>query len=132
MRVRYAGAMDPLQLLIAGIIVVGVILFVAAFAYQRGRASVSSPSPRPVRHGVSRAPMAAPGTWEVVLQDTGERRIEVIKILREATGLGLADAKRLSEQVNVIVVSQIDQATADYWVDVLGISGASAYAIDRA
>lgn len=48
----------------------------------------------------------------VELLDVGERKIEVIKIVREATGLGLAEAKDIVETAPSIVKSGITAAEA--------------------
>ena len=57
--------------------------------------------------GVSAAVAAAPAAEEktefnVVLKDIGPNKIAIIKVVREATGLGLADAKKAVEAMGVI------------------------------
>ncbi|TSC52245.1 MAG: large subunit ribosomal protein L7/L12 [Parcubacteria group bacterium LiPW_41] len=59
------------------------------------------------KFGVSAAAMAVAGpaaaaaeektSWDVVLVSGGEQKINVIKIIKEATGLGLKEAKDLVE-----------------------------------
>ncbi|MFA5870591.1 MAG: 50S ribosomal protein L7/L12 [Candidatus Paceibacterota bacterium] len=59
------------------------------------------------KFGVSAAAMATAGpaaavaeektSWDVVLKSGGEQKINVIKIIKEATGLGLKEAKDLVE-----------------------------------
>jgi len=59
------------------------------------------------KFGVSAAAMAVAGpaaaaaeektSWDVVLTNGGEQKINVIKIIKEATGLGLKEAKDLVE-----------------------------------
>ena len=40
--------------------------------------------------------------FDVVLKDIGPNKIAIIKVVREATGLGLADAKKAVEAMGVI------------------------------
>ena len=40
--------------------------------------------------------------FDVVLKDIGPNKIAIIKVVREATGLGLADAKKAVESMGVI------------------------------
>ena len=49
------------------------------------------------------APAAEEKTeFDVVLKDVGPNKIAIIKVVREATGLGLADAKKAVEAMGVI------------------------------
>lgn len=51
--------------------------------------------------------------YEVTLKDPGDRKIQVIKILRELTpGMGLADAKSKAESAPVVIATEVDQETA--------------------
>ncbi|WP_346660487.1 ribosomal protein L7/L12 [Nannocystis sp. ILAH1] len=61
------------------------------------RASVRSAAP------AAPLPVSATGGFEVVLHNFGTRKIDVIKLIREATGLGLKDAKDLSESTDVTI-----------------------------
>ena len=76
--------------------------------------------------GVSAAAMAAPAAaggaapaeeaktdFNVVLTSVGDQKIKVIKVVREITGLGLADAKKLVETENAVVKENAPQAEAD-------------------
>ncbi|RRS01298.1 ribosomal protein L7/L12 [Glycomyces terrestris] len=58
-------------------------------------------------------PTPPPGGWfDVVLDDAGRRKIEVIKEIRSLTGLGLAEAKQAAERVPSTVLRAVDQPTA--------------------
>ena len=49
------------------------------------------------------APAAEEKTeFDVVLKDIGANKIAIIKVVREATGLGLADAKKAVESMGVL------------------------------
>ena len=76
--------------------------------------------------GVSAAAMAAPAAggaaapaeeaktdFNVVLAGVGDQKIKVIKVVREITGLGLAEAKKLVETDNAVVKENAPQAEAD-------------------
>jgi len=47
--------------------------------------------------GGAAAAAEEPATYNVILKGFGDKKIEVIKLVREITGLGLADAKTLVE-----------------------------------
>jgi large subunit ribosomal protein L7/L12 len=73
------------------------------------------------------APMTMPGgqadgggeeaeeqtAFDVVLQAAGEKKIQVIKVVRAATGLGLKEAKALVDEAPKPVKEGIDRAEAD-------------------
>ena len=85
--------------------------------------------------GVSAAaPVAAAGAagaaeekteFDVVLKDIGPNKIAIIKVVREATGLGLADAKKAVEAMGVIK-ENVPKADADALVAKLKENGATA------
>ena len=57
----------------------------------------------PVAGGAEAAPAAEEKTeFDVVLKDIGPNKIAIIKVVREATGLGLADANKAVETMGVI------------------------------
>ena len=62
------------------------------------------------------APAPAPvtqGRVQVVLLDTGPKKIHVIKLIREATGLGLKESKDLTEATPATIGGFDDAAAAD-------------------
>ena len=76
--------------------------------------------------GVSAAAMAAPAAggaaapaeeaksdFNVVMTSVGDQKIKVIKVVREITGLGLAEAKKLVETENAVIKEAAPQAEAD-------------------
>ena len=75
--------------------------------------------------GVSAAAVAAPAagaagaaaeeksSFNVVLKDAGANKIQVIKVVRDATGLGLKEAKDLVDGAPKILKEAADKATAD-------------------
>jgi large subunit ribosomal protein L7/L12 len=76
--------------------------------------------------GVSAAAMAAPAAagaaapaaeektdFNVVLTAIGDQKIKVIKVVRELTELGLADAKKLVETENAVIKEAVAKADAE-------------------
>ena len=87
--------------------------------------------------GVSAAAVAAPAagaagaaaeeksSFNVVLKDAGANKIQVIKVVRDATGLGLKEAKDLVDGAPKILKEAADKATADDIKAKLEAEGAS-------
>ncbi|MFZ0975694.1 MAG: 50S ribosomal protein L7/L12, partial [Solirubrobacteraceae bacterium] len=51
--------------------------------------------------------------FDVVLQAAGDKKIQVIKVVRAATGLGLKEAKALVDEAPKPIKEVIDRAEAD-------------------
>ena len=51
--------------------------------------------------------------FDVVLQAAGDKKIQVIKVVRAATGLGLKEAKALVDEAPKPVKEGVDRAEAD-------------------
>ena len=84
----------------------------------------------PVAAGAGVAEAAAPAAeekteFDVVLKDIGPNKIAIIKVVREATGLGLADAKKAVEAMGVIK-ENAPKADAEALVAQLKENGATA------
>ncbi|MBQ9714207.1 MAG: 50S ribosomal protein L7/L12 [Clostridia bacterium] len=72
------------------------------------------------------APAAEEKTeFDVVLKDIGANKIAIIKVVKEATGLGLADAKKAVEAMGVIK-ENMPKADAEALVAKLKENGATA------
>lgn len=79
------------------------------------------------KFGVSAAMMAAPAAggaageaggeektaWDVILKSGGEQKIQVIKVIREATGLGLKEAKDIADAAPKVVKEGVAKAEAE-------------------
>ena len=63
--------------------------------------------------------------FDVVLKDIGPNKIAIIKVVREATGLGLADAKKAVESMGVLKEA-MPKADAEALVAKLKENGATA------
>ena len=51
--------------------------------------------------------------FDVELTEVGPNKVKVIKVVREATGLGLKEAKDLVDNAPKVLKEQADKATAD-------------------
>ena len=88
--------------------------------------------------GVSAAPVAvaaAPGAaaapaaeekteFDVILKEVGAKKLDVIKVAREITGLGLKDAKDLVESAPKAIKEGVSKETADEIKSKLEAAGA--------
>ncbi len=80
----------------------------------------------PAAAAAEAAPAAEEKTeFDVVLKDVGPNKIAIIKVVREATGLGLADAKKAVESMGVIK-ENAPKADAEALVAKLKENGATA------
>ena len=91
---------------------------------------VSAAAPVAAAGAAAGAAEAAPAAeekteFDVVLKDIGPNKIAIIKVVREATGLGLADAKKAVESMGVIK-ENAPNADADDLVAKLKENGAVA------
>lgn len=68
------------------------------------------------------------GAWQVVLDASGPRKIQVIKQVREATGTGLREAKGLVDGVPSVVAHDLSEEAASDFVGRLIAAGAAAHA----
>ena len=64
-------------------------------------------------------------TFDVVLAGAGDKKIQVIKVVRAATGLGLKEAKALVDEAPKPVKEGIDREEADKLKQELEEAGAS-------
>ena len=51
--------------------------------------------------------------FDVILKSFGGNKIAVIKVVREATGLGLADAKGLTETADAVIKEAVNKEAAE-------------------
>ena len=64
--------------------------------------------------------------FNVVLEDVGANKIAVIKVVREITGLGLAESKAMAETPNAVVKEGIAKEAAEEMVKKFAEAGAKA------
>ena len=79
-------------------------------------AAVAAPMAAPAGGGAgdgAGAEAEEPSTVDVVLVASGDKKIQVIKVVRAATGLGLKEAKALVDEAPKPVKEGIDREEAD-------------------
>ncbi|MCE9597432.1 MAG: 50S ribosomal protein L7/L12 [Spirochaetia bacterium] len=91
---------------------------------------ISTAAPVAVAAGPAGGGAAAGGdaedaTFNVVLKAHGEKKIDVIKVVREVTGLGLKEAKDLVEKAGSVVKEGLNKAASDDLKKKLEAVGAS-------
>ena len=67
----------------------------------------------PAGGAAAAAPEEAKSTFDVVLKSGGDKKIQVIKVVRAATGLGLKEAKDLVEGAPKTVKENLPKADAE-------------------
>lgn len=75
--------------------------------------------------GAAGAPAADKTDFTVVLSGAGDKKIQVIKVVRELTGLGLKEAKDLVEGAPKTVKDGVPKAQAEDWKKKLVEAGAT-------
>jgi large subunit ribosomal protein L7/L12 len=79
-------------------------------------AAVAAPAAAPAGGGGGGGEAAAdegPSTVDVILTAAGDKKIQVIKVVRSATGLGLKEAKALVDEAPKPVKEGIEREEAD-------------------
>ncbi|MEO0604765.1 MAG: ribosomal protein L7/L12, partial [Myxococcota bacterium] len=69
-------------------------------------------------------PDVAPTAFDVVLQEVGEKRLNVIRVLRQRLSLGVREARDLATQLPATVAPSVDAETAEDWARELRAAGA--------
>ena len=64
--------------------------------------------------------------FDVILEGAGDKKIQVIKVVREATGLGLKEAKELVEGVPKAIKEKVSKEDADALKEKLEEAGGTA------
>ena len=67
----------------------------------------------PAAGAVAAAPVEEKTEFTVVLKEVGAKKIEVIKIIRQLTNLGLKEAKDLAETANAKVLDSVGKDAAE-------------------
>ena len=75
--------------------------------------------------GESEAPAEEKTEFDVVLASVGDKKIQVIKVVRELTSLGLKDAKELVESAPKPVLEKVSKEQADKAKESLEGAGAT-------
>jgi large subunit ribosomal protein L7/L12 len=87
-------------------------------------APVAVAAAAPAAGGGAAAAAAEKTEFNVVLEAAGDKKINVIKVVRELTGLGLKEAKDLVEGAPKDVKTDVPKAQAEEWKKKLEAEGA--------
>jgi large subunit ribosomal protein L7/L12 len=79
----------------------------------------------PAGGGAAAAPAEEKDSFTVVLTDVGDKKINVIKAVREVTSLGLKEAKDLVEAAPKAVLEKVNKEAADKAREALEAAGAT-------
>jgi large subunit ribosomal protein L7/L12 len=107
---------DELLDAIANMTVLELSEFVKAFEEKFGvtaAAPVAVAAPAAGGAGAAAAPAEEKTEFDVVLQGAGEKKIQVIKVVREITGLGLKEAKDLVDGAPKVVKEGVSKEEAE-------------------
>jgi large subunit ribosomal protein L7/L12 len=88
-------------------------------------AAMAAPAAAPPGGGGDAAAEEESSTVDVMLTGAGDKKIQVIKVVRAATGLGLKEAKALVDEAPKPVKEGIDREEADKLKQELEEAGAS-------
>ncbi len=106
-----AVSKDDILETIAGMTVMEIVDLIAAmeekFGVTAAVAAVAAAAP------VAAAPVEEKTEFDVVMSSFGEKKVEVIKVVRALTGLGLKEAKDLVEGVPSLIKEAIPKAEAE-------------------
>jgi len=109
---------------IAGKSLVEVMELVRAMEEKFG-VTAAAPAAAAAGPAAAAAPVEEQTEFTVVLKAAGEKKVEVIKVVRAITGLGLKEAKDLVEGAPQNVKEAISKADADKFKKDLEAAGAS-------
>ena len=77
-------------------------------------APVAAMAAMPVGGGAAAAePVEEKTEFDVVLKEAGPKKIEVIKVIRQLTNLGLVEAKTMAETADVKVLAAVSKDAAE-------------------
>jgi large subunit ribosomal protein L7/L12 len=98
---------------IGGMTVLELSEFVDAFKEKFNVTAVAAPVAMPGGAAPAEAAAEEKDEFDVVLEGVGDKKIQVIKVVRELTGLGLKEAKELVDGAPSTVKEAIGKAEAE-------------------
>jgi large subunit ribosomal protein L7/L12 len=97
---------------IAGMTVMEIVELISAMEEKFGVSAAAAVAAAPAA-AVAAAPVEEKTEFDVVMSNFGEKKVEVIKVVRALTGLGLKEAKDLVEGVPSLIKEAIPKAEAE-------------------
>ena len=107
-----AVSKDDILDTIAGMTVMEIVDLISAMETKFGVSAAAAVAAAPVAAAAA-APVEEKTEFDVVMSSFGEKKVEVIKVVRALTGLGLKEAKDLVEGVPSTIKEGIPKAEAD-------------------
>ena len=97
---------------IANMTVMEVVDLIAAMEHKFGVSAAAAIAAAPAAATAATAPVEEKTEFDVVLTGFGDKKVNVIKVVRQLTGLGLKEAKDLVEGVPQTVKEAVSKAEA--------------------
>ena len=97
---------------IAGMTVMEIVELISAMEEKFGVSAAAAVAAAPAA-AVAAAPVEEKTEFDVVMSSFGEKKVEVIKVVRALTGLGLKEAKDLVEGVPSLIKEAIPKTEAE-------------------
>ena len=97
---------------IAGMTVMEIVDLISAMEEKFGVTAAAAVAAAPAAAAVA-APVEEKTEFDVVMSTFGEKKVEVIKVVRALTGLGLKEAKDLVEGVPSMIKEGVPKAEAE-------------------
>jgi large subunit ribosomal protein L7/L12 len=98
---------------IANMTVMEVVDLIAAMEQKFGVSAAAAVAAAPAAATTAAAPVEEKTEFDVVLTGFGDKKVNVIKVVRQLTGLGLKEAKDLVEGVPQTVKEAVSKAEAE-------------------
>ena len=98
---------------IAGMTVMEVVDLIGAMEQKFGVSAAAAVAAAPAAAAPAAAPVEEKTEFDVILTGFGDKKVNVIKVVRALTGLGLKEAKDLVEGVPAPIKEAIGKAEAD-------------------
>ena len=104
---------DDILNAIAAMSVMDVVELISAMEEKFGVSAAAAVAAAPAAAAAAAAPEEEQTEFDVVLKETGEKKVNVIKVVRALTGLGLKEAKDLVDGAPSTVKEGANKADAD-------------------
>lgn len=108
-----AVAKEEILETIANMTVLEIVDLISAMEEKFGVSAASMAMAAPAAAGAAAAPAEEQTEFNVIMTSFGENKVNVIKVVRAVTGLGLKEAKDMVEGVPATVKEGVSKADAD-------------------
>ena len=104
---------DDILNAIAAMSVMDVVELISAMEEKFGVSAAAAVAAAPAAAAAAAAPEEEQTEFDVILKETGEKKVNVIKVVRALTGLGLKEAKDLVDGAPSTVKEGVSKADAE-------------------